>query len=1118
MKKSYTKLVMLLLAMVGCMTASAQSELVELDETMFKAWDGAGADATELDLSDEDNRTFSDGSTFGCEVGYFKNVDGGNVVYGNGNVIYTWYADLTGTKKMYFYGQKGITIRVLYNRQAPEEGDSDAHGHACPEKQVTIGDDGVAVLDVEELGVEYFHINCLKINWGAQALKFKRVMLEGTVPASGKTYSPLDGMKATFEANVTSLNLGSQTNMYKLLDGKERVMFPVESGTVKLNGTAVPLTSVEGMIVGGNARIFMFMSEDVVDDSEYETADVKLSFNNPADETLQLVFTDGRFEGETLPEITDMVATHEENLGEYYPNVAKIPEVESAVPELGSINLPVNTTEFKVTFTGNVDLTELKAKFDGDDMTVTPSTGIAKEVTLTRPAGDVTTGIHTINISGIMPEQNWFDETGTATLKYSFGLSDLSETVKTYMTDGFEASGNGTVPAAWIVNSDGDERTDVTGLWGGCRLVGANNSFAPVVLYLCSRGNAGNIGHAYYGMNAEKLYLKADTTYHLTFDAGNWDNNTTRGIHVQVVAEEIIDDEGNIIGGGDVIADEQVVVDKKYDGGQYNHADIEFTTVADGNYILKFFPTDANGNAAGWGDAVALANVKVQYVPDVMGIELLQSLSEAMKVANTAKQNAEGERYAGDIYNALDALITKYTATPPTAPSAFDAVAKELTDAATAMDNHRTLCDDFDKLPAQLMANIDKYAESKYNTLPAYTNLVDAFNKYATVEEETVNIDGVDVTKRVAKANNVTDDSELKAGIEDMTAANAQVAMFTDGASQNGTVGYAALHERLRRGVATAEVLGLTDENAAVAAANEELGDNDVVAKKLKAAIKKSLYAKLNENPTVEEPIDMSVYVKNPNLYVTKANANDFSDAMAPGWHIEGASVAGNWGTNGGGGHVATDEIPADEALTISSEVVVTQQITDLPAGVYKVIAYLGERKGNADMVKVEGVEGETDEEKLESARALLFPKEYVFVNTTATEEGQYDNKTQVQSNGVSWGATDNNRIISEEITVTDGKITLGVRNEGAPAWFAFNDISLQLVAAAPGFDYSKLGIKGDVNNDESVTMADANAIVNYYLSTDKDANFPVDTADMNGDGDVTMADANAVVNEFLAQ
>ena len=1117
MKKSYTKLVMLLLAMVGCMTASAQSDLVELDETMFKAWDGAGADATELDLSDEDNRTFSDGSTFGCEVGYFKNVDGGNVVYGNGNVIYTWYADLTGTKKMYFYGQKGITIRVLYNRQAPGEGDSDPHGHACPEKQVSIGDDGVAVLDVEELGVEYFHINCLKINWGAKALKFKRVMLEGSVPASGKTYSPLDGMKATFEANVTSLNLGSQTNMYKLLDGKERVMFPVESGTVKLNGTAVPLTSVEGMIVDGNARIFMFMSEDVVDDSEYETADVKLSFNNPADETLQLVFADGRFEGETLPKITDMVATHEENLGEYYPNVAKIPEVESAVPELGSINLPVSTTEFKVTFTGNVDLTELKAKFDDDDMTVTPSTGIAKEVTLTRPAGDVTTGIHTINISGIMPEQNWFDETGTATLKYSFGITDIGEGIKTYMEDNFTESGNGTVPASWNVLSDGDVRTGATGLWGGCRLIEVSGSFAPVVLYLCSR-NVASGGYANYGANDKKLTLEPNT-YHLKYEAARWDGSGTRGLKVQVVSEEVKDEEGNIVSGGEIIAEQLTPVntDRNIEG-QCNKGDLEFTVTEAGNYILKFFPTDANGNPAGYGDGLAVANIKVQTIPDVMGIELLQSLSEAMEVANTAKQNAEGERYAGDTYTALDNVITKYTNTPPTAPSSFDGAVKELTDAAKAMDAHRKLCEDFDKLPADLLTNMDKYAESKYNTLPAYTNLVDAFNKYATVVEETINVDGVDVTQRVAKANNVTDDSELKAGIEEMTAANAQVAMFTDGASQNGTVGYAALHERLRRGVATAEVLGLTDENAAVAAANEELGDNDAVAKKLKAAIKKSLYAKLNENPTVEEPIDMSVYVKNPNLYVTKANANDFSDAMAPGWHIEGASVAGNWGTNGGGGHVATDKIPADEALTISSEVVVTQQITDLPAGVYKVIAYLGERKGNADMVKVEGVEGETDEEKLESARALLFPKEYVFVNTTATEEGQYDNKTQVQSNGVSWGATDNNRIISEEITVTDGKITLGVRNEGAPAWFAFNDISLQLVAAAPGFDYSKLGIMGDVNNDESVTMADANAIVNYYLSTDKDANFPVDTADVNGDGDVTMADANGVVNEFLAQ
>lgn len=57
---------------------------------------------------------------------------------------------------------------------------------------------------------------------------------------------------------------------------------------------------------------------------------------------------------------------------------------------------------------------------------------------------------------------------------------------------------------------------------------------------------------------------------------------------------------------------------------------------------------------------------------------------------------------------------------------------------------------------------------------------------------------------------------------------------------------------------------------------------------------------------------------------------------------------------------------------------------------------------------------------------------------------------------------------------------------------------------------------KGDVNGDGSITMADANAVVNYFLATDKPENFDVESADVNGDGSVTMADANQIVNMFL--
>ena len=64
----------------------------------------------------------------------------------------------------------------------------------------------------------------------------------------------------------------------------------------------------------------------------------------------------------------------------------------------------------------------------------------------------------------------------------------------------------------------------------------------------------------------------------------------------------------------------------------------------------------------------------------------------------------------------------------------------------------------------------------------------------------------------------------------------------------------------------------------------------------------------------------------------------------------------------------------------------------------------------------------------------------------------------------------------------------------------------------------------GDVNNDGAVTMADANAVVNYFLATDKPSSFDVDNANVNGDADddgkpsITMADANAIVNMFLGQ
>ena len=54
-------------------------------------------------------------------------------------------------------------------------------------------------------------------------------------------------------------------------------------------------------------------------------------------------------------------------------------------------------------------------------------------------------------------------------------------------------------------------------------------------------------------------------------------------------------------------------------------------------------------------------------------------------------------------------------------------------------------------------------------------------------------------------------------------------------------------------------------------------------------------------------------------------------------------------------------------------------------------------------------------------------------------------------------------------------------------------------------------GVKGDVNGDGEVNIADVNAIIDLILSGNMDAK-----GDVNGDGEVNIADVNAVIDIIL--
>lgn len=57
--------------------------------------------------------------------------------------------------------------------------------------------------------------------------------------------------------------------------------------------------------------------------------------------------------------------------------------------------------------------------------------------------------------------------------------------------------------------------------------------------------------------------------------------------------------------------------------------------------------------------------------------------------------------------------------------------------------------------------------------------------------------------------------------------------------------------------------------------------------------------------------------------------------------------------------------------------------------------------------------------------------------------------------------------------------------------------------------------ILGDANGDGVVTVADANAVVNYYLDSEN-SQIDVEAAEVNKDGEITIGDANAIMNMYL--
>ncbi|MBQ0070189.1 MAG: hypothetical protein KBT09_10650, partial [Bacteroidales bacterium] len=67
-------------------------------------------------------------------------------------------------------------------------------------------------------------------------------------------------------------------------------------------------------------------------------------------------------------------------------------------------------------------------------------------------------------------------------------------------------------------------------------------------------------------------------------------------------------------------------------------------------------------------------------------------------------------------------------------------------------------------------------------------------------------------------------------------------------------------------------------------------------------------------------------------------------------------------------------------------------------------------------------------------------------------------------------------------------------------------------VLACAAMANAAIKLKGDVNHDNDVDIADVNATINMILGTAERS----DAGDLNGDGVIDIADLNAIINLIL--
>jgi len=848
------------------------------------------------------------------------------------------------------------------------------------------------------------------------------------------------GTTVEYTADIIQIDFGFDTNLSELVkaSNEPRLLFPLENVTVKVDGEEAEIFSVEGYPDG---RFYIFMADQIDDDAE-----VLVSFTNPTDPAYHLIYTSGP--GGDANSFTDLEATNNDEVAQddVMSHDMLTPTVKKAEPEDGSFNLPNSIKDFKITFDKLVDVSKLVATMNGQALTVTPATGYAQEVTLTRKGdADLPTGTYIIKLTKIYPEviitDNIFGE-----YEYTLNIGkvefDPNDVITEILPGNFATCANGSIPEGYYVKFGEEDRPGGTSYGSGPRMF----DFAEGGDF--TKGLYFREGYVEFGsVDGYPLTLTAAKKYQISFNSAMWkDNGPQMRFEIFNEAQEqeyvqMISNKPNVNGSQAAVNGSTVT-------------NITFIPEATGNYILRWTSATSETGNPGFNEVI-LANPSVKYIPNQVGLEETQLLNNALANAKSTRDGNTDERYAGEAYNTLAAAIEKYEAEMDTytAPSSYKDAAAALDAASQALKDHRTMCDDYDNSIKQALDVVRNNAENKFAKTELYNQLVQTVAKYhgkSEVKNVAEDPEAVEEWETVYEYDKLTDDAALKEAVAELKdAANVATLFFTEGASATGNNGAKVLVERVRRGAETLKKLGAADDDALVVAAANAVSDDDELAEKIKLHTKELLYNQLKGENNLFEPVidettmesispsyDMSAFFKNPNIYALKMSDGGNSNNV-PGWEVTAGS--GDITTMWTGAKENVEGVPNDVAFTKYHAVVRYEQtVTDLPAGVYTVV--------------LDAASWADDD----TSDSFVFAKTS---DTPAVEEGNTEDRdvnfaatSPIEYYGQYVGHHDHELT---DIVVTDGVLTVGAAF-GPNSQFMFDQIkAINLTAPATGFDYA---------------------------------------------------------------